>query len=335
MKTKRILSVILSLVMVVSAMALITANAEQDPLYAVAKDGDLLYEVDFGDVTNQEWYNDCGAGTNTASADGKSITASHPDTTGGNFYGPKLTQYEFPGYVYTLEFWCEVSDPLTTRVGMRLVRATDGATYGFFTKKDEYYASATGIRNGTAQHMLDGDLWRFHEGTNNRQYFRVVVDGVNGTLTFYAKEADGKHDYKYMGIYENIPNTPNEEQPSYITACLWLWDAGTVSVGDFKIYKGNIQPAVEETTEEVTTAAATTVAVTTAVPDTKAPETKETVETTAAPETEAEDIAAAPATEAPATEAPAEKKSGCGASAAAGIVALVSILGCAAVYKKH
>ncbi len=335
--------IIITVALIMAMSMMLAVPMAADAVYDVAADGDLLYTVNFNKLEgDMEFTEDIANGSKTISEDGKVLTVEHPEATGSGLAGVNLPQYQYKGHVYTMEFWAEVSTPATTRIGFRFLRGGDEATYGFFTQKDEFMASVKCLRNGTAGANLPTNEFRYSEGENYRQFFKIVVDGINGEMRLYAKSLmDAAHDYVFLGAYSNVPMS--DETPGSLNAMLWLWDVGKISVGDINIYKGDqFAKAAEDTTTTEKPADDTTPSeTTTEEPVVTTTPSETTTEKPADDTTPSETTTDKPAennttTAAPTTDKPEEK--GCGGFGTAAVAAvLISICGAGIVFfgKKH
>ena len=243
-KAKRVLIYLLSVLMIAGFIPVTYANAETTNYvrYEDASDGDLLYTLNFNFDENFE--TGCAGVTDntyTVSGDnGERVTFTNA-TTGGYFYGGKLSGYPIKGNIYTVSYYVENSsystiktgatffenaiDESTERVGIANAAAEDGQMHVF--------------RGSSLYEKLDNTVIRKTDtSNNNRQYFKVVIDGVHGVAQFYALSDSDK--YEWLVYIDMDMNAIAED---YLQIGMYICDAVSaeqaVSMGDVQIYKGN------------------------------------------------------------------------------------------------
>ena len=142
-KAKRVLIYLLSVLMIAGFIPVTYANAETTNYvrYEDASDGDLLYTLNFNFDENFE--TGCAGVTDntyTVSGDnGERVTFTNA-TTGGYFYGGKLSGYPIKGNIYTVSYYVENSSYSTIKTG---------AT--FFENAIDESTERVGIANAAAE----------------------------------------------------------------------------------------------------------------------------------------------------------------------------------------
>ena len=238
---KKALSLILTACMLLSSMAmmLIPTYAEE-PLvkdYDTANDGDILYTVDFrfDDAFTFHYDDTAGKVDVTFSDDGHKMTFG-TKTSGAVYYGGFLKDFRITGHVYTISYYIENSDYKNIR--MNVATLHDGSRLGITTAKDGTKQALTMIDNGTTGANAGANITRQRDASNNnREYYKVVVDGINMVVKYFVLDTTGN--YAWISSINLAYNVYN----NYLIAGMYNYDAiasgKEISVGDFTIAKGN------------------------------------------------------------------------------------------------
>ena len=354
---KRTLSLLVVLVMLVSMFSFMTTGVSANVLkstYEDAKDGDLLYELKFGQTT--------GAYTPTifkASIaedavpetavkiydDGRSLDFYKPSLTSGTFwYGGKIEGLTMgPDKVYSISF--KLALP-ANRGGVHFNFPTDA-------KAAELADDTGGLNNNYASVMYgiygrftaEGDLGAMKSGSRINGRFRFDTTGYKefnslfveeGTLLDVTYLIEG---YSYSifigGLFIDVVDIPEadiKDVSDNLGFSVYLYhikENVPMTVKDVNIYKGDIisdkvtYPSYAKTHSHYIEPVTTTEEPTTAPTTTEAPKTTTPSETTAA--TPATTTKAPTAT----TTAAPKAEGGCGSAVASGLalIALVSLAG--------
>lgn len=237
---KRILSLLLAACMMLGllpALALTSWAEETGAVdYADAEDGDLLYTVDFGyDDVYTKHYSDTTA-TATVSEDGRRLTFSGKAEAAATYYGGFLRKYPVVGHVYTISYYTETSS-LNIRHGVQVL--IDEKRIGMVSVAGKTDA-ANMLINGSTGASVPYTVSRKNDiENNNRQYFKVVVDGIRMVAQFYALDTENN----YSLVAETAIDCLNTSFRNYLCIGMYNWDAlageSFVAVGDVQIAKGN------------------------------------------------------------------------------------------------
>ncbi|MBR6680496.1 MAG: hypothetical protein IKL59_04470, partial [Clostridia bacterium] len=152
--------------------------------------------VDF--TTNDAHYGTITESEFIASEDG-SITFTNKAAKAST-YDTYMRDYKVPGHVYEIEYWIEVSS-FNYRVGFQPINSPslDGYTTGSNVRLGWTTAVSTKSPNPAnndyvsrlANGSLKGSVILAQRDTdtanNNRQYFKIIVDGINDKMTLYVK----------------------------------------------------------------------------------------------------------------------------------------------------
>lgn len=207
--------------------------------YDDAADGELLYTVNFN--MNDGIFSKHLVDTNvkydvsdTDAGEGAKLTFSEKSAA-ASYVGGKIEKYRITGCVYTVSFYLEIPTPSTNRAGIALVH--DGLSRnGLNTQKNTTGMSI--LVDGTNTIISEKSIARKID--DNRQYFKVVVDGIGMTVKFYTLNSSGI--YEDVGLQSTI-KYQNESFYNYLFVGLFTYDALTdgnhVALGDVSITKGN------------------------------------------------------------------------------------------------
>ena len=243
-KLTLILSFALCLCMLVGMLPF--AAVADDPVakdYDTANNGDLLYTVNFkGDdgVFDPTGYADVKtadvAKFSNGTATGSILTFSGKEAAATDFYGGTLKQYRIVGHVYTISYFIENPDISKYRIAGQFFQNGSGRV-GFGTLTN---GNISAILNGTYDYLYYQNMRTLssrYTDANNRQYFKVVVNGITNVCTFYAQiNAEGT--FEYMG---KAPVNPLAAR-DYLAIGAYQYDAlgeASVSMGNVQIHKGD------------------------------------------------------------------------------------------------
>ena len=256
--TKRILSLLLAACMMLGllpALALTSwAEGETAVAYDEAADGDLLYTVNFGfDDVYTKHVVDTTA-TATVSEDGHKLTFSDKPripaetevdeetgeevvvkwTSEATYYGGFLTDYRIVGNVYTISYYTETTS-LSIRSTVQLFN--EGTRIGL-SNKSGTTNTMTIVSNGTTGENIPYTVERKVDTENsNRQFYKVVIDGVNLNARFYVLDTNDVY-----SLLAEVAIDPLAGH-NYLAIGLYNWDAlsgeNYVAVGDVEIRKGD------------------------------------------------------------------------------------------------
>ena len=243
----RLLAIALTLCMVFGMMPMTTFDTKAASTgntaipYADAADGDLLYQVNFNFDSHFTSVSDgTSAGTYTVSGDNGERVSVSGKSASAAFYGGKLFNYKVPDNVYTISYYIENSDWSSIRAGAKfyyqdhwLGLANDTSAEGTMSL----------LRWNTFYDKFDNSFEIKTDATqNNRRYFKVVVDGVQGIMMFYALSSADQ--YELLGSVSM--NLPLRLHYNTYHLRMGLWTGADVisaeqevSMGDVQIRKGN------------------------------------------------------------------------------------------------
>ena len=324
---KKIISIILSLLFVISAILPMTAVSAADNPIDLMPDGSVVFVPNFnGEVGVYE----PGFLSGTPQAD---VDVTNPNTFVMQTTKNKSASY-WGGFVETLplnETTCYTIYFTATRTGKHSVGMHVDTVYGVYGYPERMKL----LNKGSSlsghdyvyyeQNGMDVPTYDPVTGMVTHEY-AVEVNGVNTTIALYIKDNSGK----YILIDQSVEGTI----PYFNADVLGLffysyYSEQPVTISDCYVVKGLSWGEVvyPETTEAPET---------TKAPDTTAaPETTKAPDTTAEPETEAPEATEAPATNAPDTKAPEEpKKSGCGSVISGSALLVVAVLAAPIVIRR-
>ena len=347
---KRTLSILVVLVMLVSMFSFMTTGVSANVLkstYEDAKDGDLLYEVKFGQSTGayqpkifRALETDNVDGAVVVSDDGRTLSFTKTDATGAQmWYGGEIAGLTWGGdKVYTM----------TMEVMLPAKRG--GVHFNFPTAAKQEELKGTGTTDNNWASVMygiygrfdpSGDLGTMKTGSRIAGRFRCDTAGYKefepiiveeGTFLNVTYLIEG---YSYAlfinGVFCEVVDLAEadvKDVSDNLGFSVYLYWATTLSVKNVNVYKGDTvsakatYPSYAKSYEHYVEADTTTAEPTTPEETTKAPDTTPTpAVTTKAP---------AATTKAPAatTEAP-KSEGGCGSAVASGLalIALVSLAG--------
>ena len=257
MKTKhsvRFLALLLVLCMAAAMVPVVfaedaapAADAVKD--YNAAADGDLLWTVDFnfGD-TFKEWNYDDSLKTglkitDTDAGHGAKLTFASKENGVVGFYGGTLPDFTIADRVYTLTWYTENTDPKNVRLASQFScvykeKKKSSVRVGINSVKSETFDKMMLILNGSNKDELPPVSRMVEPENKNRQYFKLLVDGVSMVMRFYALNTDGEYQLVHTQQIEGL----RTDQPC-LNVGMYTWDGLTgtneISMGDVKIYKGD------------------------------------------------------------------------------------------------
>lgn len=310
--------------------------------YATAKDGDLLYAVNFNGVDGayapQYWDNYHSDDKVTAdwkttpycsyltSDNGNEITFTHEGFNANVWWGGQIKGLDVtPETKYTLEY--KVKNFVAGKnIGLGYVTSYSRVNYEAFN----FYGTWSTFENSNPTVVIEkGTSKIVGEVTaagstytpifpvydaDGYAHIKVEVDGYHEYIYYLYDDGEGNN---YWKLFESYDMTEDLKYSDPTMACTFYIHNGTANASfkDVKVYKGL---TVDKTIPEVTTPEVITPEVTT--PEVTTPEATTPADTTAAPT----------------TTAPAAEEKGCGSVVVGGIavLAIVSLAG-VAVSKKH
>ena len=318
---KKIISITLSLLFVISALLPLTAVSAADSILDLTPDGTVVFVPDFN---GEKGIYEPGLLSGTPQVD---VDPTNPNTITMQTTKNKSASY-WGGWIETLpldETTCYTIYYTVTRTGEHSVGIYCDSIYGAYgypkriklmnkgsslSGHDYVYFDSLGLNMPIEVDPVVGSV---------THSYALEVNGVNSSLAIYVKDNTGN--------YNLVDQTLEGDIPYFNSDCLGLffysyYSEQVATISDIYVTKGLSWGEVvyPETTEAPET--------------TKAPETTAAPETTKAPETEAPETEA-PATEAPATEAPATQaptteapaqKGGCGAVISGSAIIAIAVL---------
>lgn len=257
MKTKhpvRFLSLLLVLCMAAGMVPVVfaedtapAAGTARD--YDTAADGDLLWTVDFHfGETFEEWNYDESLKnglkiTDTEAGSGAKLTFTNKAAGVVGFYGGNIPMYTVKDRVYTLSWYTENTNPENIRLASQFScvykeKKKNNARVGINSVKSAAFDRMMLILNGSNKDELPPVSRAADTANKNRQYFKLLVDGVSMVMRFYALNEDGEYQLIHTQQIEALkPDAP------CLSVGMYTWDgvAGNdeISMGDVKIVKGD------------------------------------------------------------------------------------------------
>ena len=326
---KKVISIIISLLFVISAILPMTAvSAADGSALDLQPDGAVVFVPDFnGTAGVYEPGLLSGAPVVTVDpANSNSITIDVSKDKTGSYWG---------GFVETLplnETTCYTIYFAATRSGKHSVGLHVDSVYGVYGYPERMKLMNKGSSLSGHDYVyydkmgMDVPTYDTVTGMVTHEY-ALEVNGVNTTLALYIKDNSGK----YVLIDQSVEGTIEFFMADVLGLFFYSYYAGhTVTISDCYVVKGL---SWGEVVYPETTAAPET---------TKAPETTAAPETTEAPETTAEPVTEAPAadTDAPTTNAPETqkteepKKSGCGSFISGSALIFIAALAAPVVIRR-
>ena len=217
--------------------------------YDTAADGDLLWTVDFHfGETFEEWNYDESLKnglkiTDTEAGSGAKLTFTNKAAGVVGFYGGNIPMYTVRDRVYTLSWYTENTNPENIRLASQFScvykeKKKNNARVGINSVKSAAFDKMTLILNGSNKDELPPVSRAADTANKNRQYFKLLVDGVSMVMRFYALNEDGEYQLIHTQQIEALkPDAP------CLSVGMYTWDgvAGNdeISMGDVKIVKGD------------------------------------------------------------------------------------------------
>ena len=325
---KKVISIIISLLFVISAILPMTAVSAADNLIDLQPDGAVVFVPDFNGMAGV-YEPGLLSGAPAVTVDpnnSNSITIDVSKDKTGSYWG---------GFVETLplnETTCYTVYFTATRSGKHSVGFHVDSVYGVYGYPERMKllnkgSSLSGHDYVYYEQMaMDVPTYDPTTGMVTHEY-AVEINGVNTTIALYIKDNSGK----YILIDQSAEGTIEYFMADTLGIFFYSYYMGhTVTISDCYVVKGLSWGEVVY--PETTVAPETTKAPET----TAAPETTKAPETTAAPEIEAPADTEAPvATNAPeTTKAPEAAKSGCGSVISASALLVVAALAAPIVIRK-
>ena len=321
---KKIISVIISLLFVVSAILPLTAVNAAESILDLYPDGAVVFTPDFNGTAGV-YEPGLLSGTPEVTVD-----PTNPNTMTLQTTKDKSASY-WGGFIENLplnETTCYTIYYTVTRTGNHAIGVYADSVHGAYGYPDKIrlmnkgssltgheYISFASVCNAP----IDADPIT---GTIVQEY-ALEVNGVNSTIATYIKETNGQ----YALVDQSVEGQIEFFMADVLGLFFYTYYAGhVVTVSDCYVVKGLSWGEVvyPETTEapETTKAPETEAPATTAAPETEVPATE-------APETEAP-----AATNAPETTAPAAEKSGCGSIISGSALLVVAALAAPIVIRR-
>ena len=236
----RALSLVLAMLMLVSMLTgiVLPASAAAAVSYADAKDGDLLYTVNFNydaEFTNSSFSIEASEYSVTGE-NGERVTVSNKAKK-SSFLSGRLANYRIKGNVYTLSYYIENSNWSTIRVGTQFIQHEPNRV-GFVNAKDGKWKLY--LNTSERDELMGAVPCKTDAANNNRRYFKTVLDGKTGLMSFFAMAENGN--YECLGRVD-MDTEDLLFLNNYIRFGMLIPDAvaadQAVSMGDVQLFKGN------------------------------------------------------------------------------------------------
>ncbi len=228
---------ILSSLMMVSMMTMTAVHAQESTYNENGEnteEGQTPYIVDFSDTENI-LSGAVDATTVTATSD--VLTFSGKEKAAASYYGVQLTEFPIIDHIYTITYWIECTD-IKDRVAFQPFWAGNGRI-GWTTTNNGKTDTMQFITNGTIDVNTSVTMVRdVDTENNNRQHFKIVVDGVNYIMRLYIL-CGGK--YEFAG--ETTFTTSGKNFKDHLRPTMYSYDTLTnneqISLGEVTIEKGD------------------------------------------------------------------------------------------------
>ena len=219
--SKRILSIFLTVLMLMSSFPMIFAHAEEAHTCVDTSPKDLYCDICHQgiktkiDFSKANWNISASSGV-TVTKDANSLTLSGKSGTGVKGYGFD-TGLPVDRNIYDVEFCLEYSGSGSTRYTFWPVTvgsyAKGAGKLGWaYSKNVKQLCQVYDCGNST-YFNFNRDV----EATTNKQYLKVRVDGINGVMTLYAKNSG---EYTYINEYDFVPRAD-----AHVGIAIGAWDA--------------------------------------------------------------------------------------------------------------
>ena len=326
---KKIISLIISLLFIISAILPLTTVSAADSVLDLYPDGAVVFTPDFNGMAG---IYEPGLLSGTPQAD---VDPANPNTVTIQTTKDKSASY-WGGFIETLplnETTCYTIYFTATRNGKHSIGLHVDSVYGVYGYPERMKLMNKGSSLSGHDYVyyeqmaMDVPTYDPVTGMVTHEY-ALEVNGVNTTLALYIKDNSGK----YVLIDQSLEGTIEFFMADVLGIFFYSYYANhIVTISDCYVVKGLSWGEVvyPETTvaPETTKAPETEAPATTAAPETEAPATE-------APETEAPATEAPAATNAPETNAPAAEKSGCGSVISASALLVVAALAAPIVIRR-
>ena len=328
---KKVISIIISLLFVISAILPMTAvSAADGNAIDLQPDGAVVFVPDFNGTAG---IYEPGLLSGTPQAD---VDPNNSNTITFQTTKDKSASY-WGGFVETLplnETTCYTIYFTATRNGKHSVGLHVDSVYGVYGYPERMKLMNKGSSLSGHDYVyyeqmsMDVPTYDPTTGMVTHEY-AVEVNGVNTTLALYIKDNSGK----YILVDQSLEGTIEYFMADVLGIFFYSYYANQiVTISDCYVVKGLSfgEVVYPETTvaPETTKAPETEAPATTAAPETEAP-------TTEAPETEAPAATDAPTTKAPETQKVEEpKKSGCGSVISGSALLVVAALAAPIVIRR-
>ena len=321
---KKIISLIISLLFIISAILPLTTVSAADSVLDLYPDGAVVFTPDFNGMAG---IYEPGLLSGTPQAD---VDPANPNTVTIQTTKDKSASY-WGGFIETLplnETTCYTIYFTATRNGKHSIGLHVDSVYGVYGYPERMKLMNKGSSLSGHDYVyyeqmaMDVPTYDPVTGMVTHEY-ALEVNGVNTTLALYIKDNSGK----YVLIDQSLEGTIEYFMADVLGIFFYSYYANhIVTISDCYVVKGLSWGEVvyPETTvaPETTKAPETEAPATTAAPETEAPATE-------APETEAP-----AATNAPETTAPAAEKSGCGSIISGSALLVIAALAAPIVIRR-
>ena len=327
---KKIISLIISLLFIISAILPLTTVSAADSVLDLYPDGAVVFTPDFNGMAGI-YEPGLFSGSPAVTVDPTNPNSIIMDA------GKDKTASYWGGFVETLplnETTCYTIYFTATRSGKHSVGFHVDTVYGVYGYPERMKLMNKGSSLSGHDYVyydkmaMDVPTYDPITGMVTHEY-AVEINGVNTTIALYIKDNSGK----YILVDQSVEGTIDFFMADTLGIFFYSYYAGhAVTISDCYVVKGLSWGEVvyPETTVAPETEApvATEAPATTAAPETEAPATE-------APETEAPTTEAPAATNAPeTTKAPEAAKSGCGSVISASALLVVAALAAPIVIRK-
>ena len=225
-------------------------------IYAAAKDGDVLQEINFkGEYWNNEFASDSNKGAKVeVSEDGRSVKLTVLEESYKRaMWGGISSAESFPlneNTKYTIYFDAKFGNALSGNVAVGIQVDGDNTLlvdgYGY-----NYWFAWNSSKVGKSDENDGYDKWNFHiDGKKtDKQSFAVEIDPENNEMTLYVAESDGTYNKVRTLTYADAEFGEDLVCRIYvrtINPATEVDDSFWVELSDLKVCKGLVPVAVED-----------------------------------------------------------------------------------------
>ena len=315
---KKIISIIISLLFVISAILPLTAVNAADNIFDLTPDGEIVFVPDFNGMAGV-YEPGLLSGTPEVTVDPANSNTMTLQTT-----KDKSASY-WGGFIETLplsENTCYTIYYTVTRTGNHAIGVYADSVYGAYGYPDKIRlmnkgSSLTGHEYISFANVCNAPIDADPITGTIVQEYALEVNGVNSTTAIYIKDTNGQ----YTLVDQSVEGQIEYFMADVLGLFFYTYYAGhVVTVSDCYVVKGLSWGEVvyPETTEAPEP---------TKAPETEAPATE--------PATEAPVATEAPATQAPETTKAPEKSGGCGSMMSIGAVLAIIPVAALVIKKKR